>query len=111
MISSHSHILRTLSIPTILILIAFDCVSQPQTRKDFDNKIIRILDSIDEISRVEWVRTRRAGENIFVDLMIALHRNYTVKDSDTISKKIREYVSRKLEQPLHTINVEFCCFS
>ena len=75
-----------------------------------ESEIKTLAGSVEGVRRIEWVRTRRAGQNVYIDLQVALDRDSTILQSDKIAQQVRRLLSSRMEQPPHAVKVEFCAF-
>jgi cation diffusion facilitator family transporter len=71
-----------------------------------ENAIRAVVASVPEVQEVQWVRTRRLGACISIDVGVGLDGHYRVSQSDQVSERIRYILFEKMEQPLHVISVE-----
>jgi divalent metal cation (Fe/Co/Zn/Cd) transporter len=81
-----------------------------RTGEKIESEIKALAGSVGGVRNVEWVRTRRAGQSICIDLRVALDRDFTILQSDQVAEQVRKLLSLKMEQPRHAVKVEFCAF-
>jgi cation diffusion facilitator family transporter len=75
-----------------------------------ESEIKALAGSVEGVRKIEWVRTRRAGHNVYIDLQVALDRDSTILQSDKVAQQVRKLLSSRMEQPPHAVKVEFCAF-
>ncbi|MBN2496104.1 MAG: cation diffusion facilitator family transporter [Deltaproteobacteria bacterium] len=93
---------------TMVIKSSLDGVMDRRTGKDVESHIRLLASSVDDVQRVEWVRTRRTGQTTHIDLGLALDGSLTIRQSDMVAEKVKRLLSKKMAQSEKTVSVEFC---
>jgi cation diffusion facilitator family transporter len=92
----------------VIIRNALEGVMDQSTGEEPEKVIADLVAAVQGVERVGTVRTRRLGELILVDLEVAFDPNCTIAESDRLTAKIRQLLSRKMEQPEHAISISYC---
>ncbi len=90
-----------------IIRAALNGVMDESSGSQIDQAIRDLATGVERVEEVRWVRSRRAGAVIHVDLEVALDRSCTVADSDRVAAQIKRLVASRLEQPTDVVNVTF----
>jgi divalent metal cation (Fe/Co/Zn/Cd) transporter len=61
---------------------------------------------VDYVKDVDWVRTRRVGANVHVDLHVLVDRDRTVREWDEIDDRIRRIITKKTPHPTRVVSIE-----
>jgi cation diffusion facilitator family transporter len=99
--------LLMLWLSVLFIRNALEGVMDQSTGEEIESVIKGLVGTVDKVEEVRWVRTRRSGQTIHVDLEVTLSRRCTVADSSRVSARIKEMLAAKMEQPKDVINVTF----
>jgi cation diffusion facilitator family transporter len=100
--------LLMLWLSVLVIRHALEGVMDQSTGKEIEGAIRELVFSVEEVREVRWMRTRRAGHTIHVDLEVALSGRSTVGDSDRVAARIKRLLATRMEQSADVINVTFC---
>jgi divalent metal cation (Fe/Co/Zn/Cd) transporter len=76
---------------------SLDGIMDRHTGKEIASKIKAIALSVDEVEKVEWVRTRRVGQNLCIDLRVRVSGSYTMRQADQITAQIRKRLALKMK--------------
>lgn len=60
-------------------------------------KIISIVESIEEVIKIEELRTRKHGSMSYVDLTICINKDLTILQGHEIANNLETYVSKKIQ--------------
>jgi cation diffusion facilitator family transporter len=101
----------SLIVTTMSFLIIKDALNGLMDRsggEEIENEIASLVASIDQVSGVRWVRTRRVGSKIYTEMKVEMDKDRKVSEFDQVTMKIKRILSAKLEEPVRVINVEYC---
>jgi len=84
-----------------IIKSSLDGVMDRSSGKEIESRITALAGSVDKVEKVEWVRTRRVGQNLCIDLNVGLNGDCTIRQTDQVAARIRERLSLKMERISH----------
>ena len=84
-----------------IIKSSLDGVMDRSSGKKIESRITAVAGSVDKVEKVEWVRTRRVGQNLCIDLNLGLNGDCTIRQTDQVAVRIRERLSLKMERISH----------
>lgn len=99
--------LLMLWLSVVIIRNALEGVMDQSTGEEIESVIRDLVNTVDKVEEVQWVRTRRSGQTIHVDLEVTLSRRCTVADSSRVAVRIKKMLAAKMEQQTDVINVTF----
>ena len=67
------------------------------TDKASISRIVAAAGLVDNVERIEWVRTRHLGHGLCVDLRVGIDGNHTMRQADSIAADIRERLRREMK--------------
>jgi cation diffusion facilitator family transporter len=92
----------------LIIRNALEGVMDQSTGEEIEGVIRDLVSTVERVEEVRWVRTRRSGQAIHVDLEVALDRRVTVAASSAVAARIKRLLASRMEQEADVINVTFC---
>ncbi len=79
---------------------SLDGIMDRSDGKKTESRIEALAASIDGVKNVRWVRTRRVGQNLSIDLQVGMDRNCTISNADQTAARIRQRLNLEIERVL-----------
>ena len=84
-----------------IIKSSLDGIMDRSTGREIESRITTLANSVDKVENVQWVRTRNVGQNLWIDLQVALKGERSIRRADQVSEQIRERLSLEIERITH----------
>ncbi|MBW2331069.1 MAG: cation transporter [Deltaproteobacteria bacterium] len=84
-----------------IIKSSLDGIMDRSSGKKIESRITALAGAVDKVEKVEWVRTRRVGQNLCIDLNVGLNGDCTIRQADQVAARIRERLCLKMERISH----------
>jgi len=80
---------------------SLDGIMDRSDGKEMDGILFDVVNDVDGVEKVEWVRARNVGQNLWVDVQVGLNGDNPIWRVDQISERIRERISSGTERITH----------
>ncbi|KPA17994.1 magnetosome protein MamMB, greigite-specific [Candidatus Magnetomorum sp. HK-1] len=105
----------SLSISFIVVALSFRIIKQSldgimdrSSGKELESFLTEKIYQVDGVQNVDCVRTRYAGQNLCIDVRLAVNAENTIRQTDSIDREVRKKISKDLSQTNHVMTVD--CF-
>jgi divalent metal cation (Fe/Co/Zn/Cd) transporter len=91
----------------LLIKHALEAVMDRSGGEEIERMISALTASVENVEEVAQVRTRNVGQDMCIDIRVALDAQCTIAESDRVARRIVELVAARVGQPSQAVKVEF----
>ncbi|HIJ19803.1 MAG TPA: cation diffusion facilitator family transporter [Deltaproteobacteria bacterium] len=81
-----------------IVKTSLDGIMDRSNGRKMDADLADLVNEIDGVGEIRWIRTRTAGQNLWIDINVGMNGDYTMGRVDRISKRIRNHIARKIER-------------
>lgn len=89
-----------------IIKSSLDGIMDRSSGEKMESWIGAVAGSVDQVEEVKLVRTRRAGQNLCVDIQVGISGDCTIRQSDRIAAQIRKRLFSEINGIPHVIAVD-----
>ena len=83
-----------------IIKSSLDGIMDRSSGKKTESRIEALAASVDGVENVRWVRTRRVGQNLSIDLQVGMDGDCTISNADQTAERIRQRLTLEMEKVL-----------
>jgi len=87
---------------------SLDGIMDRSSGKEIESFLTEKIYQVEGVKVVDFVRSRYAGQNLCVDIRMAVNGDDTIRKTDKIDKDVRKKLSKELSQINHVISID--CF-
>ena len=97
-----------LSISMLVLLLSIrivknslDGIMDRTSGREMDADITDLVNEMGDVMEVRWIRSRNAGQNLWLDISVGVNGDYTIRKVDLIAERIRNRIAREMERVSH----------
>jgi cation diffusion facilitator family transporter len=102
----------SLSISLLVVVLSFRIIRQSldgimdrSGGEQLESSLMNMINEIDGVQEVNYVRTRHAGHNICVDIQVSVNGDYPIRDIDALESRIRKQIYNMLSHVNHMVTI------
>ena len=85
---------------------SLDGIMDRSSGEKIESRLYEIACSVDEVTDIKYLRTRRAGQVLLIDLQIFLDGAFTIQQTDKIVSRIKKRMADDLKWTSHVITID-----